>query len=236
MNFKVGDTVTIHANEEELQEELFQEIDGAFGEISEIYSNTYEPGVKRYEITLSSPATVNGEELIVVDGLYADNLELANADEAVSHSSDRYAVTFESHLENDSLNWYYGIADCHGIESFIMEPSQKRWTQMDRLKELGLRDEGSAEDPEKKKFGGSINMLMMRARANAQRHPVVYRVLLSDEDADSIKSMIEDGEYDNALIFLKDSAQETQIARRFGINPERAWSMIPNHELDPHWG
>jgi hypothetical protein len=73
----------------------------------------------------------------------------------------------------------------------------------------------------------------MRARANSQRHAVVYRVMLNPEDASQIEELLSDGEYIDALELLKEVALETQIARGTGINSEKAWKMIPNPDLDP---
>ena len=130
-------------------------------------------------------------------------------------------------------SWYYGIADCHGIESFIKEPDLKRADNMDKLKALGLSDKGGEDEPEKKGYGGNLGMMMMRCKFNSQRHPVVYRVKLSDDAASTVEEMIADGDYSDALIFMKDYAEETQIARGQGTNPEKMWKMIPNPDLDP---
>jgi hypothetical protein len=130
-------------------------------------------------------------------------------------------------------SWYYGIADCHGIESFIKEPDLKRAENMDKLKALGLSDKGGEEEPEKKGYGGNLGMMMMRCKFNSQRHPVVYRVKLSDDAASTVEEMFADGDYADALIFMKDYAEETQIARGQGTNPEKTWKMIPNPDLDP---
>jgi hypothetical protein len=131
-------------------------------------------------------------------------------------------------------SWYYGIADCHGIESFKKEPDLQRAERMDKLKAIGLSDKGGEEEPEKKQYGGNLGMMIMRCKFNSQRHPVVYRVKLSDEAAMIIDEMIEDGDYADALIFMKDAAEETQIARGQGVNIEKAWKIIPNPDLDPY--
>jgi hypothetical protein len=117
----------------------------------------------------------------------------------------KYVPLFETY---STPAWWVGLADCNGIESFIKEPDRKGWSNQ-------------------------VGMLQMRARANSQRHAVVYRVKLNPEDADQIESMLTDGEYIEALSLLKEVALETQIARGTGINAEKAWSMIPNPDLDP---
>lgn len=130
-------------------------------------------------------------------------------------------------------SWYYGIADCHGVESFIKEPDLQKADRMDTLKKLGLSDKGGEEEPEKKSYGGNLGMMMMRCKFNSQRHPVVYRVKMSDDMASMVEEMLADGDYADALIAIKDYAEEVQIARGQGTNPEKTWKMIPNPDLDP---
>jgi hypothetical protein len=141
--------------------------------------------------------------------------------------------TFNESRNQGESSWYYGIADCHGIESFIKEPDLQRAERMDKLKTLGLSDKGGEEEPEKKAYGGNLGMMMMRCKFNSQRHPVVYRVKLSDDMANMVEEMIADGDYADALIALKDYAEEVQIARGQGTNPEKMWNNIPNPDLDP---
>jgi len=71
----------------------------------------------------------------------------------------------------------------------------------------------------------------MRCSANAQRHPVVYRVKLSEAAAQMVDDMLTDGDYEEALRFIKDSAEEVQLA---GSGGEKRWNKIPNPELDPY--
>jgi len=140
---------------------------------------------------------------------------------------------FNESRERRESSWYYGIADCHGIESFIKEPNLDRSTNLDRLKELGLSDMSGADDPDKKQYGGNLGMMMMRCKFNSQRHPVVYRVKMSEDAASTIEEMLADGDYAEALTLMKDMAEETQIARGTGTNSEKMWKMIPNPDLDP---
>ena len=76
----------------------------------------------------------------------------------------------------------------------------------------------------------------MRCRFNEQRHPVVYRVLLTDDVAKYVQLFIDGGNYIDALKAIKDHATEIQLARGQGGNLERRWNMIPNPELDPFHG
>ena len=76
----------------------------------------------------------------------------------------------------------------------------------------------------------------MRCRFNEQRHPVVYRVLLSDDDAEMVQDLVDARDYINALEVIKHNSQEIQLARGQGANLERRWKMIPNPDLDPFHG
>lgn len=146
----------------------------------------------------------------------------------------KYANSFKSFNESRGTgesNWYYGIADCKGIESFLKEPSLARSQNLDRLHGLGLSDVSGKEDPDKKAFGGNLTMMMMRCSANPQRHPVVYRVKLSEAAAQMVDDMLTDGDYEEALRFIKGTAEEVQLA---GSGGEKRWNKIPNPELDPY--
>ena len=78
MKFKIGDKVIVRAEAEEMQNALFQEIDGASATVSEVYQNSYEPGVFRIEVELDEPVNVHGEMIRTVPGLYMDNIERVN--------------------------------------------------------------------------------------------------------------------------------------------------------------
>lgn len=130
-------------------------------------------------------------------------------------------------------NWYYGIADCHGLESFMKEPDLTNADKLDRLHRLGLASHGSKDDPMKKEYGGNLAMMQMRCKFNGQRHPVVYRAKLSDEDADMVQDLLDSGDYINALNVVKGNSEEVQLARGGNGSAEKAWKMIPNPDLDP---
>lgn len=76
MKFSIGDKVMIKADAEELQNQVIEMVDGQIGTISEIYQNSYEPEVDRFEVELEEPIEYNGETLRVVPGLYEDNIDL----------------------------------------------------------------------------------------------------------------------------------------------------------------
>jgi hypothetical protein len=263
MDFKIGDSVLVRANSEEMQGELFQAIDGAHAKISEIYHTRYEPTVLRFEVTLVEPVEVDREMVKVIPGLYIDNIERfdeANdrekvnedeegmedeadtdpddsADEAGAVSENRPMRTFKAFNESlEEPTWYYGMADCHGIESFIKEPLLKGWEDMDSLFDIGLMPTSAKDDPEKKKYNSQIGMMKMRAHANQQRWPVIYRAKLKQNDVDLINDLIDAGDDENALRVVQSNAETIQVAKGLGSNAERRWKMIPNPELDPMTG
>lgn len=109
---------------------------------------------------------------------------------------------------------YYGIADAHGLESF-------------RQATIDLDVGGFNIDPKE------LAMMVLRAQANSQRHAVVYQVDLPVQSARDIQRMLDDGEYTEALLELKEKAKEVKLARSTGHNAEKAWNKIPNPDLDP---
>ena len=100
---------------------------------------------------------------------------------------------------------YYGIADCHGIESFIKEDDD-----MDK----------------------HMNIMGIRASANKQRHAVLYAVRMTSEGARKIDNLLNKQEYINALKELKRIAGDN-IAIPKGSS-KNSWTKIPNPELDPY--
>jgi len=68
---------------------------------------------------------------------------------------------------------YVGLADCHGVESFIPEAE------------------------------ANMFVLKMRALANRHRHAVVYRIDASEDLVKTINKRLEKGDYEGALVVLK---------------------------------
>ena len=77
MKFNIGDTVEIKMDAEDSQHELLHMIDGMLAKVTEVYQVTFEPEVDRYEVELFDPVEYEGREVIVIPGLYEDNLEAA---------------------------------------------------------------------------------------------------------------------------------------------------------------
>lgn len=103
---------------------------------------------------------------------------------------------------------YFGIADAHGIESFIKG------------------------DPSEDKNSQTAMILHLRAGANRQRHAIVYVVDIPEEVAEEIDDLIINGKYIDALSHLKGSVKDLQLSKLPGA--EKSWGMIPNPDLDPY--
>ena len=106
------------------------------------------------------------------------------------------------------MNTFIGIADCHGIESFLpMEGNEKQ-----------------------------LGFLVMRAGANRHRHALVYQVELTPDQSDSIKQMMENGKYILACRALHDPAFLQNALVGVETSMIDSWEMIPNPRLDPYNG
>ncbi len=117
---------------------------------------------------------------------------------------------------------YTGIADCHGIESFM-----------------------------KKKDKESSKFLYVRAVSNPQRHAVVYEITLNEVQAQEVWDELEtakhsevgDGTYHYKQIVRKfktwDSEREMSIGLGYppadlAVSNTKMWKKIPNSKLDPY--
>ena len=103
---------------------------------------------------------------------------------------------------------YFGIADAHGIESFIQG------------------------EPDSSENSSKTMMLHMRAGANRQRHAVVYIVDISESTAQDVEDLLEEKDYEGALVRLKLSVESLQLTNLPGA--EKSWRLIPNSDLDPY--
>jgi len=95
-----------------------------------------------------------------------------------------------------------GIADAYGIESYMTK-----------------------EEAEPKGFA-----LESRARANKQRHAVLYLAEVDEELDEDIKQMLSVKDYISALNLLK----KAQV-RVLDEYMARSWALIPNPSLDPYY-
>ena len=120
-------------------------------------------------------------------------------------------------------NYYVGLADVAGIESFILDP------EMD---EFGVfPSEGTNQND--KHMNPLYHGMSVRAVYNQQRMSVVYRVLMDDEDAKKVDEIHNEGDEFGALLLIKKLAKETQIGT-YGLGrgiAERNWNFIPNKDL-----
>ncbi len=115
---------------------------------------------------------------------------------------------------------FVGIADCHGVESFI--PIDK----------------------------ADLSILQMRAEANPQRHAVVYSVDLTNGYVEKILDSLETANhsdnpnyhYKNIVRMIKTWASDDgAINKGLGLPPinlkvsnKKIWKNIPNSKLDPY--
>jgi hypothetical protein len=104
---------------------------------------------------------------------------------------------------------YFGIADAHGIESFIQG------------------------DPTDQENTIQFMTLDLRAAANRQRHAIVFIVDIPGDVADYIQSDLDEGRYIEALNTLKGSVKTLKLTNLPGA--EKSWRMIPNSDLDPYY-
>jgi len=104
----------------------------------------------------------------------------------------------------------YGIADCHGIDSWL--PVKKDKTDKD--------------------MQNNVSMMMMRVDANRQRHSVVYIARLLEYDFKKFTGYCENSPKE-ALECLK-QRNLGEIKLLASGNAEKSWGLIPNDELDPY--
>ena len=130
------------------------------------------------------------------------------------------------------IKTYYGLADYHGIESFICEEDFITRAMIRRLRDESLILRAKS-DPNQE-LGEALSRLLWRARANYQRHAVVYTAKLTKVKAHTINNMLAAKKYAEALIYLKENALEIGVSKEFG--QKNMWSKIPNPDLDPFRG
>jgi hypothetical protein len=125
-----------------------------------------------------------------------------------------------------SISTYFGLADSLGIESFFSLQEFNHKLVMKRLQ---------GEKDAKNEANEIANTLLLRANANSQRFAVVFQADLEEEDAKIIESKLEEGEYKEALKYLKYASKEVRLARGVGGNRQKMWRLIPlDKESDPN--
>lgn len=120
-------------------------------------------------------------------------------------------------------HWFYGLADCHGVESFVHDID-------DSSKDIFMTQEDD------KVVRSQQFAMCLRAQANAQRHAVVYRAAIPQSAISGIEALIKEGKYTDALNVVKENASEIMLGT-YGTTKaaaEKNWKMIPNPDLDPH--
>jgi methionine synthase II (cobalamin-independent) len=100
MKLSVGDKIRIHVDVEEMQNDLLEMVDGQEAVVTEIYQNSYEPDVDRIEVELVNPVEFHGQNLVVVPGLYMDNIEKIEKIQESKKTSNRYLRRFVGTFAN----------------------------------------------------------------------------------------------------------------------------------------
>lgn len=100
MKLSVGDKIRIHVDVEEMQNDLLEMVDGQEAVITEIYQNSYEPEVDRIEVELVNPVEFHGQSLVVVPGLYMDNIEKIEKIQESKKTDMRYLRKFVGTFAN----------------------------------------------------------------------------------------------------------------------------------------
>jgi hypothetical protein len=220
MKFKIGERVMVRMTQKDKSDEALDRLDGELGTVLTVYQNAYEPEVDRYEVKLDKPATISGTKTKTYQGLYADNLvKLSNKSlKKVDEAKNR-----------KEYKWYWGMASANGIDSFIEETVGETESL---ILDLGILGDVAASELEKqiKSKNQSINGAIMAANANPQRRALVYRVNLDEYTAEEIQDLLRSGDPVQALIVLKDFAQEVQVA---GVGSKRNWERNPDPNIDP---
>ena len=123
--------------------------------------------------------------------------------------------------KKENTRRFVGIADCHGVESFIPLKS------------------------------ANLSALGLRAEANPQRHAVVYSVDLTDGYVDKVYDSLETAKHsDNpsyhykyiVRMFKAWANDDGAINKGLGLPPvnlktssKKKWNNIPNSKLDPYY-
>lgn len=239
MAFEIGDKVKLRLSKDTLDRLNLAgaQIDNKIVTIGKVYRLDYSPDQTLYMVDLEEPIQFEETTFDEIYDLRDADLELVDVNEPLPEGR---VLRFSSFINESTepASWYFGIADCHGIESFIKENIDHDYlNKLDRIHDLGLADETApTRTSVMKEYNGQLGMMQMRCRFNEQRHPVVYRVLLTDTDAEMVQDLLDAGDYINALEVVKHNSQEVQLARGQGANLEKRWKMIPNPDLDPFRG
>jgi len=104
------------------------------------------------------------------------------------------------------MKTFIGIADCHGLESFLpLEGNENK-----------------------------LGFLVNRATTNRHRHALVYQVELNENQEELITDALADGKYILACKMLHDPAFIENVGVENSML--HSWEMIPNPRLDPIGG
>ena len=101
---------------------------------------------------------------------------------------------------------YIGIADCHGVESFIL--SDKKVNEYH---------------------------LLLRAESNPQRHAIVYKATFTDKQVKEINALLTKGLFILALEYIKEANKLGKLKdMEISKGRKSLYNKIPNPKLDPY--
>lgn len=122
---------------------------------------------------------------------------------------------------------YFGMASANGMESFIPNTytfgRSKRFSTM-----IGKTEE--EHDNDEKEYQRMLHGMFMNAQANAHRRSVAWQAKLEPEVAEEIQALMDSGDYEEALLVLKEKATEVGVMKT--PNSKKFWEQIPNPDLD----
>jgi len=104
-----------------------------------------------------------------------------------------------------NLKKYYGLADAHGIETWL--PYSKRATDTFPYD--------------------------MRAQLNRQRHALYFEVEIEQADADIVEALLAKSDFIGAFNIIKKRAVIIGFPQEHRSEYEKSWELIPNPKLDP---
>jgi hypothetical protein len=125
---------------------------------------------------------------------------------------------------------YYGLADCHGVESFSRDISPGDAETTLKFSNFLMGEEFT------KDLANEFTVLSLRASVNPQRRAVAYRVELDDTSAKEVESLIAEEKYEEALKKIKEKLTALELGT-FETTLQKSksfWDLIPNPSLDPH--
>ena len=122
MAFEIGDKVKLRLSKDTMDRLnlVGAPIDNKIVTIGKVYRLDYAPDQTLYMVDLEEPIVFEETTFDEIYDLRDADLDLIDVNEPLPESR---VLTFSSFLNEAKkpASWYFGIADCHGIESFTKE-------------------------------------------------------------------------------------------------------------------